>query len=108
MGQKVSSFELELAEFIYASVSLVGARDGDPRHLSPLAVHALDAADAVIHDLAAPRQLLDLVRLSHYRKALLHGSSSTRSYSLPSKLPTPSDRVIERSLAKAPVPWCFF
>ena len=69
MRQTDSSPELELPEFPYGSVWLVGAGDGDPRHLSPLAVHALGTADAVIHDLAVPRELLDLVKPSHYREA---------------------------------------
>jgi uroporphyrin-III C-methyltransferase len=69
MRQKASSPKLELPEFPYGSVWLVGAGDGDPRHLSPLAVHALGTADAVIHDLAVPRGLLDLVKPSHYREA---------------------------------------
>jgi uroporphyrin-III C-methyltransferase len=69
MRQKASSPELELPEFSYGSVWLVGAGDGDPRHLSPLAVQALGTADAVIHDLAVPRELLDLVKPSHYREA---------------------------------------
>lgn len=59
---------LGLAEFPYGSVWLVGAGDGDPRHLSPLAVHALGTADAVIHDLAVPRELLDPVKPAHYRE----------------------------------------
>jgi uroporphyrin-III C-methyltransferase len=67
--QKASSLEFELPEFPYGSVWLVGAGDGDPRHLSPLAVHALGTADAVIHGLAVPWQLLDLVTPSHYREA---------------------------------------
>jgi len=69
MRQKDSSLELELPEFPYGSVWLVGAGDGDPRHFSPLAVHALGTADAVIHDPAVPRELLDLVKPSHYREA---------------------------------------
>ena len=69
MRQKASSLELELPEFPYGSVWLVGAGDGDPRHLSPLAVHALGTADAVIHDPAVPQELLDLVNPSHYREA---------------------------------------
>ena len=68
MRQKTSSPELELPEFPYGSVWLVGAGDGDP-HLSPLAVHALGTADAVIHDLAVLRELLDLVKPSNYREA---------------------------------------
>ena len=69
MRQKASSPELEMPEFPYGSVWLAGARDGNPRHLSPLAVHALRSADAVIHDLAIPRKLSDLVKPSHYREA---------------------------------------
>jgi siroheme synthase len=69
MWQKASSLELELPEFPYGSVWLVAAGDGDPLHLSPLAVHALGTADAVIHDLVVPRVLLDLVKPSHYREA---------------------------------------
>jgi uroporphyrin-III C-methyltransferase len=69
MRQKASSLELELPEFPYGSVWLVGAGDDDPRRLSPLAVHALRTADAVIHDLAVPQALLDLVKPSHYREA---------------------------------------
>jgi uroporphyrin-III C-methyltransferase len=69
MRQKASSPELELPEFAYGSVWLVGAGDGNSRHLSPLVVHALGTADAVIHDLAVPRELLDLVKPSHHREA---------------------------------------
>ena len=69
MRQKALSLELELPEFGYGSVWFVGAGDGDPRYLSPLAVHALGTADAVIHDIAVPRELLDLVKPSHYREA---------------------------------------
>jgi uroporphyrin-III C-methyltransferase len=69
MRQTDSLPELELPEFSYGSVWLVGAGNGDPRHLSPLAVHALRTADAVIHDLGVPRALLDLVKPSHYREA---------------------------------------
>jgi siroheme synthase len=69
MRQKASSLELELPEFPYGWVWLVGAGDGHPRHPSPLTVHALGTADAVIHDPAVPRELLDLVKPSHYREA---------------------------------------
>jgi uroporphyrin-III C-methyltransferase len=68
MWQRASS-ELEPPEFPYGSVWLVGAGDGNRRHLSPLALHALSTADAVIHDVAVPRELLDLLRPSHYREA---------------------------------------
>jgi siroheme synthase len=69
MRQKASSLELELPEFPYGSIWLVGAGDGDTCHLSPLAGHALGTADAVIHDPPVPRKLLDLVKRSHYREA---------------------------------------
>jgi uroporphyrin-III C-methyltransferase len=69
MRQNATSPESELPEFSYGSVWLVGAGDGDPRHLSSLAVHALGTADAVIHDPAVPGEILDLVKPSHYREA---------------------------------------
>jgi Tetrapyrrole (Corrin/Porphyrin) Methylases len=69
MRQTDLSPELELPEFSYGSVWLVGAGDGDPRHLSPLAVHALGTADAVIHDPAVPREIFELMKPSHYREA---------------------------------------
>jgi uroporphyrin-III C-methyltransferase len=69
MPQQASALELELPEFPYGLVWLVGAGDGDTRHLSPLALHALRTADAVIHDVAVPQGLLDLVKPSHYREA---------------------------------------
>jgi siroheme synthase len=69
MWQTASSLELELPEFPYGSVWLVRAGDGDPRQLSPIEVRALGTADAVIHDLAVPRELLDLVKPSHYCEA---------------------------------------
>jgi hypothetical protein len=62
LRRKDSSLELELPEWVW----LVGAGDDDPRHLSPLAEHALGTADAVIHDLVNHRhfnaQLLPSVR----------------------------------------------
>jgi uroporphyrin-III C-methyltransferase len=69
MRQKASSLELELPEFPYGWVWLLGAGDGDPRHPSTLAVHALHTADAVIQDPAVPREFLDLVKPYHYREA---------------------------------------
>jgi hypothetical protein len=66
---QASALELELPEFPYGSVWLVVAGDSDPRHLSPLAMHALATADPMIHDLAVPQELLDL------RPALLDGRS---------------------------------
>lgn len=60
---------LGLPEFPYGSVWLMGTGDGDPRHLTPLAVHALGITDAVIHDLAVPRELLGLEKPAHYGEA---------------------------------------
>jgi precorrin-3B methylase len=61
--------EIALPEFPYGSVWLVGAGDGDRQHLSPLAIHALGSADAVIHDPAVSRDLLELVKPPRYREA---------------------------------------
>jgi siroheme synthase len=69
MPQTKASPRLELPEFPYGSVWLVGAGDGHPQHLSPLAVHALGTADAVIHDPAVSRELLGLVKPPRYREA---------------------------------------
>jgi siroheme synthase len=63
------SLELGLPELSYGSVWLVGAADGDPSHPPPLAVHALSAADAVIHDPGISNTVLDLVRPPQYREA---------------------------------------
>ena len=63
------SLELRLPELLYGSVWLVGAPDGDPRQLSPLAVHALRSADAVIHDPSISKAVLDLVAPPQYREA---------------------------------------
>jgi siroheme synthase len=69
MPQTAASPELELPEFSYGSVWLVGAGDGHLHHLSPLAVHALGTADAVIHDPLVSQELLDLVKPPRYREA---------------------------------------
>jgi hypothetical protein len=61
--------ELSQPELSYGSVWLVGAPDGNPRNLSPLAVHALRSADAVIHDPGISKGVLDLVRQTHYCEA---------------------------------------
>jgi siroheme synthase len=63
------SLELGLPELSYGSAWLVGTADGDPRHLSPLAVHALSIADAVIHDPGIAPEILDLVQPPRYREA---------------------------------------
>jgi hypothetical protein len=54
----------------------VGAARGSgrchPRHPSPLAVYALGTADAVIHYLVAPRELLDAMKPPYYSEAGSH------------------------------------
>jgi siroheme synthase len=62
------SLEVGLPELSYGSMWLVGAADGDPRHLSPLAVHALSTADAVIHDAGLAPEILNLVQPPRYRE----------------------------------------
>jgi hypothetical protein len=60
--------DLTLPELPYGSVWLVDASDGDPPDLSPVAVHALCTADAVIHDPGIAQEILDLVQPSRYRE----------------------------------------
>jgi uroporphyrin-III C-methyltransferase len=74
-------------KFAYGSVWLVSAADADPRHLSPLAVHALHSADAVIHDPGMPKEILDLVKPPQYREI------------------APPMRAIERSIKLAEDGW---
>ena len=62
------SLELGLPELSYGTVWLVGAGDGDPRQLSPLAVHALSTADAVIHDAGIAQGILNFVQAPRYRE----------------------------------------
>jgi hypothetical protein len=69
MSTKNSSPEMELPNLVYGSVWLVSAHDGDSRHLSPLALHALGTADAVIHDPGVSQALLDLVKPPRYRES---------------------------------------
>ena len=59
----------ELRELSYRSAWLMGAGDGDPCHLSQLAVRALDTADAVICDPGIPQQMLDFAALQRYCEA---------------------------------------
>ena len=61
--------ELGLPELLYGSVWLIGAGNGDPCNLSPLAAHALGTADAVIHDPEISELILGLVKPPHYREA---------------------------------------
>jgi siroheme synthase len=71
-----------MPEFGYGTVWLVGAGDGDPRRLPPLALHALATADAVIHDPAIPQPILDLVQPPRYREPATPGQGTERSIKL--------------------------
>jgi hypothetical protein len=82
MSRQVASLLEKLPELAYGSVWLVGASDGDPRHLSPLAVHALRTADAVIHESGLSPQILDLVKPPRYREATVPGRAIERSIKL--------------------------
>jgi uroporphyrin-III C-methyltransferase len=71
-----------MPELQYGSVWLVGAGDGDPRDLSPLAMHALGTADAVIHDAGISQEILDLVKPPRYREVASPGRAIERSIKL--------------------------
>jgi len=58
----IASARLDLPEFRPGSVWLVGAGPGDPGLLTALALHALEQADAVVHDALVDRRILALVR----------------------------------------------
>ena len=66
----------------YGSIWLVGADDGDPRHLSPLAVHALGTADAVIHDPGISEEILGLVKPPRSREPAAPHQAIERSIKL--------------------------
>jgi len=53
----------------YGSVYLIGVGDSGHGSLSPLAVEALGAADAIIHDPGVSKTILDLTKPSGYREA---------------------------------------
>jgi hypothetical protein len=95
-----------LADLAYGSVWLVSAEGGDPGNLSPLALHALDTADAVIHDVAVASQILDLVKPPHYREAAAPDQAIRRSIKLAEDgwrvVLLVADRVIPRAIAAAP------
>jgi hypothetical protein len=64
-----TSTERRLPAIVPGAVWLVGAGDGDPRHLSPLGAYALSIADAVIHDLGIDTRILALAEPPRYREA---------------------------------------
>src|SRR5580704_2767901 len=72
--------EKELPEFAYGSVWLMGA--GDRGQFSPLALHALRTADAVIHDPGVSPDILELVQPPCYREAALPAVANERALSL--------------------------
>jgi uroporphyrin-III C-methyltransferase len=82
MKTTAPSLENALPEIAYGSVWLVSAGDGDPHHLSPLAVHALSTADAVIHDPAVAHEILDLVKPPRYCEAAVADRAIQRSIKL--------------------------
>ena len=82
MKTPAPSLENVLPEIAYGSVWLVSAGSGDPRHLSRLAVHALSAADAVIHYPGIPGEMLNLVKLPRYCEAAAPGRAIERSIKL--------------------------
>ena len=82
MSLKDPSLQIVTPELGYGTVWLVGAGDGDPHLLPPLARHALATADAVIHDPAIPQSILDLVQPPRYREATTSGQGTERSIKL--------------------------
>jgi hypothetical protein len=82
MSPKDPSLQIVMPEFGYGTVWLVGAGDGDPHRLPPLARQALATADAVIHDPAIPQSVLDLVQPPRYREATTPGQGAERSIKL--------------------------
>jgi uroporphyrin-III C-methyltransferase len=74
--------ESQLPELAYGSVWFIEAGGGDRRHLSPLAVHALSTADAIIHDPGIGQEILDLVKPPRYREVASAGRAITRVITL--------------------------
>jgi len=72
----------ELGELSYGSAWLMEAGNGDPCHLSQLAVHALDTADAVIHDPGIRQQMLDFGTLPRYCEAAAADQAVERAMKL--------------------------
>jgi siroheme synthase len=82
MSTNVQASETALPDLDYGSVWLVGAGDGDPRKLSPLALTALSTADAVIHDFGLAPEILDLVKAPRYREAAAGDQAIRRTIKL--------------------------
>jgi siroheme synthase len=82
MSRKVPTSREELPEFAYGAVWLVGASDVDARYLSPLAVHALRTADAVIHEPGLSPQILNLVAPLRYRETAAPSRAIERAITL--------------------------
>jgi len=76
------SLQSRLPELPYGSVWLIGGAGLNRRRLSPLAVHALSTADAVIHDPGIPQEILDLVKPPGYREVASAGQVIERSIKL--------------------------
>ena len=72
----------QLPELAYGSVWLIEAGSSDRQHLSPLAVHALSTADAIIHDPGIGQEILDLVKPPRYREVASAGRATTRVITL--------------------------
>jgi uroporphyrin-III C-methyltransferase len=70
--------ESRLPELPYGSVWLIGGGGSDRRYLSPLAVHALSTADAIIHDPGIVQEILDLVKPPRYREVASAGRAIER------------------------------
>ena len=97
--------EARLPELPYGAVWLVGCGDRDQRHLSPLAVHALSTADAVIHDPGIPREILDLAKPPRYREVASLARALERSMKLAEDgwrvVQLVNDDVMERAVKSA-------
>ena len=82
MSTTTPSLAFASLEIAYGSVWLVSAGDGKPEHLSPLALSALRAADAVIHDPGIANEMLDLVKPPRYLEAAAPHHAIERSVKL--------------------------
>ena len=78
---------MKLPELSYGSIWLIAAGTGGEHDLSPLAVHALRTAEAVLHDPETSKAILDLIIPLRYREA------------------APPQRAIERAIKLAQDGW---